>query len=71
MSARKVKPPIAVGATVWFLKSMRMCTVADRHKDDTYTVRALDSGKSLHATRDGICLETDSEALRDYANGLA
>jgi len=56
---------------VWFLKSMRMCTVADRHKDDTYTVRALDSGKSLHVTRDGICLETDSEALRDYANGLA
>lgn len=49
------------GTEVWFLKSMRLCRVVERHDDGNYTLEALDGSKQLLATPAGVRIPTRRE----------
>lgn len=43
-----------IGDKAWFTKSMRAVIVIEDNKDGTYTVEAIDTGKTMIATKNGL-----------------
>ncbi len=63
--------PLPSGSKGWFLKSMRRIEVVERHSDGLYTVRGLDDGKELTATRQGIALDDEMSVILEDPAGQA